>query len=498
MASLNDLFKKNSTLFGPTNGYGIVPTRTQNLPNDTGSYQTPSGQPPSLSSVYSGDTSKAVPSLVAAPIAKPIVKKTSSPVPSGQDTVDVSKYINPKTGTIYTQKEYADKIASTLPQNTAQQNGDVPQFAGDTLTQGSQTTEQLQNTASGLNNARNDLAVGESDPYKVGNESGVAYTPAELTAIEKAYAGIYDPAINTALSKLDTKQKEDAAALDSKNQLTLQAQKHKDDLELKRTPSGDSTSGIGSGSNLYVPGQNLTVDAYVNRLNNGDLTEADLIKYLPGVKNTDIRNQITLALNQTRQNSAKSGQNLDIVNNINTLLSNPGASEISGPIDQFLGGYAGTAKDAKTTYNYIKDNLALIKAQTALKGQGQISDFERKILDNASSAISRGQDDESFKNALIQVKGALLSSSGVPTSVEVTDSRGNKTTQSLDTNGIRDAIRNGATIKYIESTSNASTPAPSEPTTTYTIGQIIPGSDGKNYRITGLSDPNDPDVELVK
>lgn len=119
-----------------------------------------------------------------------------------------TQWINPKTGGLYTPEEYANNVASSLPGN----NGDVPKFAGDTLTQGQQTTEQLQGAASGLNNARNDIAVGETDPYKIGSESGIAYSPQELAAIEKAYSGVYDPAINSALSKLDQKQKADEAA----------------------------------------------------------------------------------------------------------------------------------------------------------------------------------------------------------------------------------------------------------------------------------------------
>jgi len=54
------------------------------------------------------------------------------------------------------------------------------------------------------------MATGETDPYKAGNQSGIAYSPTELKAIENAYAGIYDPALNDVFTRLDAKQKEDA------------------------------------------------------------------------------------------------------------------------------------------------------------------------------------------------------------------------------------------------------------------------------------------------
>lgn len=44
---------------------------------------------------------------------------------------------------------------------------------------------------------------------------------------------------------------------------------------------------------------------------------------------------------------------------------------------------------------------------------------------------------------------------------------------------------------------NAATQGSGGSSQSYTIGQVIQGPDGKPYRITGLSDPNDPDVEPV-
>lgn len=264
--SLKDFFKNMSSNFKNS---AFVP-RTQNLPNDTGSYQTPT---PNMSSAPSGQNMSYAPrpgqnmSYAPGPI-NPVVNKetpppvidkptpifkgsvTPGPTPATTTTptnLDYSKYMNPTTGQPYTAKEYSDMIA------TRAGAGAIPNYAGDAITKGPQTVEELTRKARELNIARNDMAVGETDPYKAASKSGLQYSPAELAAIEKAYAGIYDPAIQDVFTKLEIKQKEDEkektrleniekAELESKNRLKEMGIQHGYDLELKKTPSGDSVA----------------------------------------------------------------------------------------------------------------------------------------------------------------------------------------------------------------------------------------------------------------
>jgi len=116
------------------------------------------------------------------------------------------KYRNPKTGEIMSPEEYAVYLGNKIPKGT----GDITNYAGDALAKPDQSANDLIKIATSLNNARNDIATGTEDPYGVGKSSGVAYNPAELKAIESAYAGIYDPALNDAFSRLRDKQKADA------------------------------------------------------------------------------------------------------------------------------------------------------------------------------------------------------------------------------------------------------------------------------------------------
>lgn len=117
------------------------------------------------------------------------------------------QFKDPKTGKVMTPQEYAVYLGNKVP-------GSVTKYAGDAMLNPNQTSEQLTTTATNLNNARNDIATGTTDPYKVGNKSGIAYSPAQLKAIESAYAGIYDPALNDVFARLKTKQAEDQQAQD--------------------------------------------------------------------------------------------------------------------------------------------------------------------------------------------------------------------------------------------------------------------------------------------
>ena len=120
------------------------------------------------------------------------------------------EYINPTTGKLWSPTEYANKVASTLP--ISKPIGDVPQYTADQFSQPAQTTEQLTQTATGLNNASNDISTGTTDPYDITQGGAIVYSPQEKDAIRKAYSGVYDPAITDVLLKLKDKEAADLKA----------------------------------------------------------------------------------------------------------------------------------------------------------------------------------------------------------------------------------------------------------------------------------------------
>lgn len=158
-----------------------------------------------------------------------------------------SKYIDPATGKYFqTAQEYGNYVATKIP--ASKPAGDVPAYAGDAMTNPNQSAVDLQGTARDLNNARNDIAVGATDPYGVGNKSGVAYSPTELKAIENAYAGIYDPALNDVFARLKEKQAADQKAVDDQQYIYRQKLQTDENIRQYKSTTGanDSTkSAIG-------------------------------------------------------------------------------------------------------------------------------------------------------------------------------------------------------------------------------------------------------------
>ena len=120
-----------------------------------------------------------------------------------------AKYRDPATGKVMTPEEYSVFLGNKVP--TIKNIGEIPKYAGDAMTNPDATSAELQASANTMNNARNDMAVGATDPYKVGNKSGIAYSPTELAAIEKAYSGVYDPALNDVFARLKEKKDADEA-----------------------------------------------------------------------------------------------------------------------------------------------------------------------------------------------------------------------------------------------------------------------------------------------
>jgi len=196
-------------------------TNTQVLPNGGGSYNPAGNSAITPAPIFTG-----VPVTPLAPAA-------------AESEIDLyAKYRDPKTGEVMTPQEYAVYLGNKAPKGT----GDISNYAGDAMTNPNQTTDELTARARNLNNARNDIATGETDPYGVGNKSGIAYSPTELKAIESAYAGIYDPALNDVFSRLQEKEAADAKIADREAQVFAT----NENIRQWRATTGTKSSGGGS------------------------------------------------------------------------------------------------------------------------------------------------------------------------------------------------------------------------------------------------------------
>lgn len=211
MPSLKDFYLRDYKL--PNNGgvfrspAPIVQGTENPMPQATWENGAPVYQNPLQTS---GAVTPVKPIFTPAPAPAPV---TTTPAP----TATRSKYINPATGKYFTPQEYANYVALKIPASKA--NGDIPQYAGDAMTNPDESATALTARATNLNNTRNDIATGTTDPYKAGNKSGIAYSPQELAAIEKAYSGIYDPALNDVFARLKEREKEEQRKQDREDKI---------------------------------------------------------------------------------------------------------------------------------------------------------------------------------------------------------------------------------------------------------------------------------------
>lgn len=83
------------------------------------------------------------------------------------------------------------------------------------------------------------------------------------------------------------------------------------------------------------------------------------------------------------------------------------------------------AKLTESLYNQLKGMLSLENRQK-LKGQGQISDFEFKVLGQAASALDRNMSDEDFRKLLADIRGKLSGEPQVETKPTTKTSGGKK------------------------------------------------------------------------
>ncbi len=93
--------------------------------------------------------------------------------------------------------------------------------------------------------------------------------------------------------------------------------------------------------------------------------------------------------------------------------------------------------------------LLKLENRQKLKGQGQISDFEGKILADASTALGRNLSENAFKDELIKIKGVFSTAAGLKVPVMITNPQtGEFIVMDADRAGIDAAVADGMDVKY--------------------------------------------------
>lgn len=95
----------------------------------------------------------------------------------------------------------------------------------------------------------------------------------------------------------------------------------------------------------------------------------------------------------------------EIIHLVDSVL-NAGVGNITG-LDAFRGNIPGTAaRDKKALVEQIKNKLS-VEGREALRGSGQISDYEQKMLAKSVTALDYGMSEQGFINELKNIKRIL-------------------------------------------------------------------------------------------
>ncbi len=324
------------------------------------------------------------------------------------------QWLNPD-GSFKSPNQVAEDIAGTLRGVSGE--GDVGRMAREDFASGQKSAAELETDARRVNNVRNDIAVGEADPYKVASKSGVSYTPAELRAIESAYAGVYDPALDSAMSRLNQARADEEAAREAEAQAARDKTQFDNDLvkmekqfgydrALKQTPTGNAAAGSGVGGGGYVPGENPAVDAWAQRIFDGSAKITDIPASQKGMRDAVVvalqASGNTLAgkptVTELGRNAAAAAKGL-----IAKMDSGQGTSAVGG--SRLFGGAIAAATPGTDAANFsidfqnLKDTLSLDGVKY-LKGQGAVSDAERALLASAVTKLNLSQSEGEFKKTL--------------------------------------------------------------------------------------------------
>lgn len=84
------------------------------------------------------------------------------------------------------------------------------------------------------------------------------------------------------------------------------------------------------------------------------------------------------------------------------LTDSPYLNANVGPLDEWLPTVRGGSRDFQAKAQRVRDLLSL-EARSKMKGQGQISDFEGRMLANSQTSLNRGTDEASFKAELARI-----------------------------------------------------------------------------------------------
>ncbi|MBI5732634.1 hypothetical protein HY967_01600 [Candidatus Jorgensenbacteria bacterium] len=124
----------------------------------------------------------------------------------------------------------------------------------------------------------------------------------------------------------------------------------------------------------------------------------------------------------------------------------PNAKAVSGAFQTGMIPFT-AGKVTKNKLNQLNAILA-IGARKLIKGQGQVSDYEAKILQQSTNALSSGLSESAFAEELKRMRGILNANAGFPVMVQIVQNGKVVDEGTLSREDIFDAASKGYQIKY--------------------------------------------------
>lgn len=154
-------------------------------------------------------------------------------------------------------------------------------------------------------------------------------------------------------------------------------------------------------------------------------------------------------LEKSDKEKAAQQQTSQALQAVNDLISGDRYKSISGPTQTGSIPFFGD-RQAVGVYDQLQGILKL-GARQLLKGQGQISDYEGKVLASAASSLTRLTSESQMRDALLKVRGVLRTNSGQETEVSVTNINTGEVIPSVMVSGeeVYRLVSEGNDVKYL-------------------------------------------------
>lgn len=183
-------------------------------------------------------------------------------------------------------------------------------------------------------------------------------------------------------------------------------------------PKAGTGGGSSGTSALNISG---AAQAYVDRINSGSMTEEEAMKALPGVANSETRNEIVMAISAQRGTLTGTQQRQidDQLALIEDLLQNKNGKQAAvgaSPAKLVPLGKKAGLQPKRVGYETKAQQLAGILTLDKLGVlKGPLSDSDREFIQNVSTGYSLGMTEKEFDKKLNSIKGKLIAKSGATT-----------------------------------------------------------------------------------